>query len=219
MRAGLRFCGRAARVLKFEIALWCSHALSCLRARRYRGQRDLKLHLACGPKYKAGWVNVDFSARADLQLDLRRRLPFADGSCELVYAEHFLEHLDYPNEALDFLRECRRVLRNGGRIRIGVPDAAAPMPWVAADIAAGRDQAPPLPGIPEWATTPMEQYNFLFRQNYIHWWPEHKFAYDFATLKKCFALAGLPNIVRKDFDAELDSEDRKVGTLYVEALK
>jgi SAM-dependent methyltransferase len=48
-------------------------------------------------------------------------LPFPDGSVEVVYSSHMLEHLDRA-EASRFLAEALRVLRPGGIIRIGVPD-------------------------------------------------------------------------------------------------
>ncbi len=41
---------------------------------------------------------------------------------DLIFACHFLEHLTYE-EGLRFLRECRRVIRPDGAMRILVPDA------------------------------------------------------------------------------------------------
>lgn len=48
-------------------------------------------------------------------------LPVADGSAEVVYSSHMLEHLD-REEARVFLGECHRVLRPGGVLRLAVPD-------------------------------------------------------------------------------------------------
>jgi SAM-dependent methyltransferase len=53
--------------------------------------------------------------------DARRRLPFADGTVEAIYSSHFLEHVR-REDALAFLRECHRVLRPGGVVRLVVPD-------------------------------------------------------------------------------------------------
>jgi hypothetical protein len=40
---------------------------------------EKKLNLGCGPNPKPGWINIDlFDSRADLQLDLREKWPFAD---------------------------------------------------------------------------------------------------------------------------------------------
>lgn len=53
--------------------------------------------------------------------DLRRGIPFPDGSFDLVYHSHLLEHLDRDAGAA-FLGECLRATRPGGVIRIVVPD-------------------------------------------------------------------------------------------------
>lgn len=49
------------------------------------------------------------------------RLPFKDNSVSEIYCSHMLEHLD-RKQALEFLQECKRVLKTGGSIRILVPD-------------------------------------------------------------------------------------------------
>ncbi|MGE9985068.1 glycosyltransferase [Desulfovibrio sp. SGI.169] len=55
------------------------------------------------------------------QYQLLMGIPFADASFEAVYQSHVLEH--FPREqAPAFLRECFRVLRPGGILRVVVPD-------------------------------------------------------------------------------------------------
>jgi SAM-dependent methyltransferase len=53
--------------------------------------------------------------------NLRRGIPFPDGTFDVVYHSHLLEHID-RDAAPGFLRECLRVLRPGGLIRVVVPD-------------------------------------------------------------------------------------------------
>ena len=53
--------------------------------------------------------------------DLSRGIPFADADVDAVYHSHFLEHLD-RDVAIQFINECKRVLRPGGILRISVPD-------------------------------------------------------------------------------------------------
>jgi ubiquinone/menaquinone biosynthesis C-methylase UbiE len=50
-----------------------------------------------------------------------KSIPHRDGSVEVVYTCHMLEHLD-RREARRFLTEVRRVLTAGGIIRVAVPD-------------------------------------------------------------------------------------------------
>ena len=47
--------------------------------------------------------------------------PFTDGSIEWIFAEHFIEHLTL-DETIFWLSEMRRLLVNGGWIRISTPD-------------------------------------------------------------------------------------------------
>jgi predicted SAM-dependent methyltransferase len=84
---------------------------------------SIRLHLGCGDRYIPGWVHVD--ARPLPHIDVVARLNhlpmFADGSADLVYASHVLEH--FPrHETLDVLVEWRRVLSPGGILRLAVPD-------------------------------------------------------------------------------------------------
>lgn len=53
--------------------------------------------------------------------DLRNGIPFPDKAFDVVYHSHLLEHIDRET-APDFLKECYRVLKPGGRLRIVVPD-------------------------------------------------------------------------------------------------
>jgi predicted SAM-dependent methyltransferase len=121
---------------------------------RGMGDGEIKLNLGCELNTPAGWVNIDGSWGAWLAKhpywrrllkplkvfpdhvlskpwpgdvlvhDLRRPLPFADGSVAVVYSSHLLEHL-YLAEAKNLLRESYRVLRPGGVIRMVVPDLRA----------------------------------------------------------------------------------------------
>ena len=53
--------------------------------------------------------------------DLRHGIPFPDGTFDAVYHSHFLEHLD-RSVAPAVLRECGRVLKPGGIVRVVIPD-------------------------------------------------------------------------------------------------
>jgi SAM-dependent methyltransferase len=68
-------------------------------------------------------VNVDLleAPGVDLVADVSGRLPFEDGSAELVYASHVLEHLPTARVP-DVLSEWRRVLADGGQLLVAVPD-------------------------------------------------------------------------------------------------
>jgi len=114
----------------------------------------VKLNIGCGLDAPPKWVNIDGSWNARLaKRPLMRRvaatigiiprssvdvpwprnvrihnvlkpLPFEDASVDAVFASHLLEHL-YRDDALRVLRECHRVLRDGGACRLIVPDLRA----------------------------------------------------------------------------------------------
>jgi predicted SAM-dependent methyltransferase len=74
----------------------------------------MKLNLGCGSNRLAGWQNHD----ADV--DITKRLPWADSSAETIFIEHCLEHVNGAQGYL-FMEEALRVLKPGGVLRICVP--------------------------------------------------------------------------------------------------
>jgi len=53
--------------------------------------------------------------------DLRKGIPYDDQIFDVVYHSHFLEHLE-RDSALWFMKECYRVLKPNGSLRVVVPD-------------------------------------------------------------------------------------------------
>jgi len=84
------------------------------------------LHLGCGPKYLPGFLNIDGNLfnKIDLWLDVRNGLPFPSNTVDSIYSTHMFEHF-YPDELQALLRECLRVLKPDGGIRLIVPNLAS----------------------------------------------------------------------------------------------
>ncbi len=82
-----------------------------------------KLHLGAGPNVLDGWFNTDASPidKRVFYVDASRSLPVDDQTFDYLFSEHLIEHLTYM-DALSMLKECHRILRPGGRIRIATPD-------------------------------------------------------------------------------------------------
>jgi len=81
------------------------------------------VNLGCGSHYHPDWINIDIepSGPGVIAHDLSTGIPLENDSCDVVYHSHVLEHIRRP-DALPFIRECRRVLKPGGVLRIAVPD-------------------------------------------------------------------------------------------------
>lgn len=81
------------------------------------------LNLGCGSRYSKDWVNVDFVSSSPnvIAHNLTIGIPFSDSYFDIVYHSHVLEHFSKEDGIL-FIKECHRVLKPGGIIRIAVPD-------------------------------------------------------------------------------------------------
>ena len=57
-----------------------------------------------------------------IEADLTKGIPFEDNSCDGIFLSHFIEHLD-AQQAVELIKECKRVLIVGGVMLASVPDA------------------------------------------------------------------------------------------------
>jgi predicted SAM-dependent methyltransferase len=200
---------RPLRARARELATAALRPLARRRLERLRDGRELRLHLGSGLVSKDGWVDVDLAgAPANLIWDLKRGIPFEDGTVDAVFHEHLLEHLSM-REGFQLTRECLRVLRPGGVLRAAVPDAGACLRSYART------------GDPAWARSqpaPMLAVQALF---YEH---GHRAMYDAQLLVAELAAAGFTEVGPREFgDSRIspcpDTELRRAGTLYVEGVK
>ncbi len=83
-----------------------------------------KLHIGGGEHRLDGWLNTDIELIPDVMvMDATKPFPFADNTIQFVYTEHMIEHVSREG-ALRMLRECHRVMRDGGVIRVTTPNLA-----------------------------------------------------------------------------------------------
>lgn len=145
------------------------------------------LHLGCGPKYLPGFVNIDGNLfnRLDLWLDVRNGLPFPSNSVDSIYSTHMFEHF-YSDELNLLLRECLRVLKPGGGIRLIVPNLES------AITAYRRNES-------DWFDDSFPRHfdslggrfsNFVFCDG------QHRTAFDFSYLDEVLRAAGFREVER-----------------------
>ena len=81
------------------------------------------LNLGCGNNYHKDWINIDFTSKNDdvIEHNLLNGIPLLDGSIDVLYHSHVLEHFT-NKDGEELMKECNRVLKHNGIIRIAVPD-------------------------------------------------------------------------------------------------
>lgn len=83
----------------------------------------VRIHLGCGDVASPEFINVDARSAPHVHYvhDVTDLSIFPDGSADLVYACHVLEHVPRPL-LQQTLSEWKRVLKPGGVLRLSVPD-------------------------------------------------------------------------------------------------
>jgi predicted SAM-dependent methyltransferase len=140
-----------------------------------------RLHLGSGPQILQGWINLDNLPYpgVDQVVDVTQGLPFENVS--FIFAEHFIEHIPY-GDAMNLLRECRRVLGDDGVLRLSTPN----LDWV-------------------WQThyaltlTEPDQLRACFAINRAFRGWGHQFLYNEKTLRATLLDAGFAGIVRVEY--------------------
>ena len=211
-----------------------------------------RINLACGRRALPGWINIDISLNIPLSKipfikwvlfklrlipeeaykmkwpkgtiwhDVRKGLPFRDGTVEWIYSSHFLEHVK-KEEAEKILRECYRVLKSGGRIRIVVPDLEV----LAKKYIKGDVKFFGLKNTTEsTADKFLEILNFFPKERWqrICAGQYHLWMYDFNSLSRMLKACGFKNIERKELGKSTMPDIKKLGEpsgydLCVEAQK
>lgn len=137
--------------------------------------------------------------------DLSHSLPLKDQTADYVYSSHFLEHLFKP-DAEHLLKECLRVLKPGGVVRVCVPDLA----YAVALYLRGEKEKM------------LEDYFFV--EDKGSFLARHKYMYDHELLSSLLEKVGFSQITLCSFQqgktpdiAKLDN--RPEDTLFVEAVK
>lgn len=105
-----------------------------------------KLNLGDSREAPLGWLYVDYAIGARLAKipiisfflskfnvfrnqrpknlfihDLTKPFPWTNSSIDIIYSSHTLEHLN-KEDGMNFLKECYRILKPGGFLRIVLPD-------------------------------------------------------------------------------------------------
>jgi SAM-dependent methyltransferase len=84
----------------------------------------LRINIGCGRKLRKDCLNVDAIKYpgVDKVVNLGKYpWPWKTGSVDMIYASHVIEHLPSQEK---FIKECLRVLKKGGKLRLNVPHSS-----------------------------------------------------------------------------------------------
>lgn len=163
---------------------------------KYLSEHEVaKLQIGCGPHPLEGWLNTDITLdplrKGDIMfLDASKPYPIPDASFDYVYSEHLFEHLTYP-EATNMLKECYRILKPNGIIRIATPNLEFlvdmyehPEKDINKAYIEFNSKRSGLPSSPVYAV------------NYFHTTWGHKIIYDFESLSHFLEEVGFKDITQ-----------------------
>ena len=204
--AGARIVRRVESLFRYR--------LTARKARHLlRRRADLWVEVGAGDKAgENGWLTIDRTPRCDLFWDLRKGLPFPDGSVRKIYSSHFFEHLSFE-ETQSFLAECRRTLSAGGQFSICVPNARLYLEAYVHGVTL----------VEERYFTYGPAYHRTTRIDYVNYTAymagEHKYMFDEKNLLFLLTKAGFRHARLREFDPELDRADRDYESIYAAAEK
>lgn len=186
-----------------------------------------KIQVGCSINVLRDWFNVDIIPfyKGSFLMDATKKFPISDNTFDYVFSEHMIEHIDYV-QGWHMLRECHRILKPNGKIRIATPDLKKLVDLYNQD---KSDQQK------EYINSVMQTWRPEIDSNAegyvvnVVFGFEHKFIYDQSTLELALQEAGFTNIRlmnprKTQFDEFLDV-DLHVGdyiefeTLVMEAEK
>jgi predicted SAM-dependent methyltransferase len=148
-------------------------------------QGTVKINLGSGHWKLEDWVNVDIDreSQPDVCANLARGLPFASASARLMHTEDFIDQLEL-DQAVEFLRECHRILAPGGVLRVLTPDMRRLAELYLNDPEKLHEMWRLFVGVPLSLDTPGEIFNIGMR------FAGHTFLYDEETFKALSTRCG-----------------------------
>lgn len=164
-----------------------------LTAAYLKGEREPKLHIGAGNNDLSGWLNTELCPRgSEVFLDATRPFPFAADTFAFIYTEHMIEHIPYEG-AVSMMRECHRVLRPGGVIRIVTPNMSFLRSLTDTPLTPEREAYVRYSYEAHRISGPAGSAIHVVN-NFVRSWG-HQFIYDFETLSALVASAGFTGVM------------------------
>jgi predicted SAM-dependent methyltransferase len=172
----------------------------------------IKLELGSGAKKGCdGWTTVDLYG-ADINYDLKRGIPLKQGSVDVIYTSHMLEHFNY-HDLISFIKECHRVLKPNGEFIVCVPNSRC---YIEAYIDGNYFRDPN----DFYQPARVDTGSLIDQINYVAYMSDqHKYMFDEENLVNTLKKVEFSSVSLRSFDGEIDIEERKYGSIYALAVK
>jgi len=170
-----------------------------------------KLQIGANVCLLPGWLNTDLYPQSpgSMTLDATKPFPFNSASFDYVFSEHQMEHISY-DDALTMLRECHRILRPGGKIRIAVPSVDRLIELFGPSRTDQQDRYIAYRTKMCYPNTGNPSPCFAINASFMNW--GHKFLYDRETLYEILHSIGFSDI---RFFAPGESDDANLAGIEV----
>lgn len=184
-----------------------------------------RLAIGCQHFTRDGWLCADYVSvkRGVVFMDATKRFPLPTASFDFVHCEHMIEHVPYE-AAAHMLAECKRILRDGGVLRIATPNLRRIAQLLA-------DQLDPTSAAyvhwsnstfePQIGSRAMTNPCFVVNRMMRKW--GHTFVYDDVTLRALLADVGFteiteqqPGVSRHDDLVGVEQHQEMIGDAFNE---
>lgn len=198
------------------------------REKWFRKNSPRVINLGGGSNTGAQWLTADTDPRADVYIDMTRRLPFPNDSLDGIFLEEAIEHIPAAAARI-LLSECHRCLKSGKPLRLSTPDlrwfvALLDSDWVPAGILLEMARHQLGADYTASAELTLAAVNSVFKEH------GHVFIWDFNSLAGALTRAGFSKISRSSYRDErshlgcYDSHADRFShpaemSMYIEAVK
>jgi predicted SAM-dependent methyltransferase len=174
-----------------------------------------KLEIGIGnSRKKNGFISSDLSFKTDFPYDLRLGLPFPNESIDLIYSEHVLEHFSY-DDLIFLLKDCYRVLKPKGIFSLAIPNAK-----LYIDAYFNSEKFHFQEKYCRYKEFKLSYRSRLDYVNYIFYMDgHHRYMFDEESILIILTDIGFNNVRLRDFEPNLDKEERKYQSIYAEGIK
>lgn len=121
----IEFLYQSKNSLRFACAMFLHKIIRFIKPVKMPVNQDGKIliHLGCGEQNDKRFINIDILPFPHVHYvrNVEDLKIFPDKYGDLIYASHILEHIGH-RRLIKVLKEWRRVLKDGGILRISVPD-------------------------------------------------------------------------------------------------